>query len=127
MKLPVKLPSGKSLSTGVVAGVMLLGLVWFMYAVLPRPIFIATLGVLLYEVYTLINEHPQDTISESIWRLNRRPLVPMGFGFAIGVMLAWGFMSTWVCAAVGVLFGHFFWQRGDVCSSDYEGKKGESA
>lgn len=44
--------------------------------------------LLLYEGWTLINGTPNDTISESIWRLADRPLVPFLFGF---------------------LMGHFFW------------------
>jgi hypothetical protein len=45
---------------------------------------------LAYEGWTLVNSVPNDTISESVWRVaTARPLVPFVTGF---------------------LMGHFFWQ-----------------
>lgn len=41
-----------------------------------------------YETLALGNHREGDTISEIIWRISKRPLVPFGFGF---------------------LMGHFFW------------------
>lgn len=53
----------------------------------------ATVGLLLYEGWTLINKRKGDTISESIWgSMKRHPLVPFGFG---------------------MLMGHFFWQKAE--------------
>lgn len=55
-----------------------------------RVILGAVAGLLVYEAYTLANRKRGDTISESVWRVNRkRPLVPFVAGFVMG---------------------HFFWQ-----------------
>lgn len=55
-------------------------------------IFLGLVGALVvYELVTLSNEHPGDTISEIMWEATaRRPLVPF---------------------AAGLLCGHFFWQQ----------------
>lgn len=54
---------------------------------------IAILVILLlafaWEAWTLVNKHPKDTISESVWRASKRPLIPF---------------------LAGMLCGHFFWQ-----------------
>lgn len=48
-------------------------------------------GLCVYELVTLANRHPGDTISEIVWdATTKRPLVPF---------------------ACGLLMGHFFWQR----------------
>lgn len=47
------------------------------------------LGLLLvYEIWALKSDAPGDTISEVIWRVSKRPLLPFAFG---------------------ILMGHFFW------------------
>ena len=67
--------------------------------------------LLLYESWTLTNSYPEDTLSESIWRLSARPMVPWLFGLATGWAFATGFISNpWLCLAVGFLEGHFFFQ-----------------
>lgn len=48
---------------------------------------------LAYEAYTLANKEEDDTISEFIWSVMRRPLVPF---------------------VIGTLVGHFVWQSQDV-------------
>jgi hypothetical protein len=48
------------------------------------------LGLLGYEAWALLNHERDDTISEIMWTRSRRPVVPF---------------------ALGVLMGHFFWQR----------------
>jgi hypothetical protein len=75
----------------------------------------------LYEGWTLINRFPEDTLSESVWRLAARPMVPYLFGMAMG---AW---ACWICVRPmlgrpitpesvlqfgGTMFlmGHFFFQ-----------------
>lgn len=47
-------------------------------------------GLVIYEAITLFNKSSGDTISEIIWYLSKRPLVPFLFG---------------------LLMGHFFWQE----------------
>ena len=54
-------------------------------------VFVALIfGLFLYEAITLFNKSSGDTISEIIWYLSKRPLVPFLFG---------------------LLMGHFFWQE----------------
>jgi hypothetical protein len=48
-----------------------------------------------YEAYALLNRIAGDTISEYIWTATRKyPIIPALLGLV-----------------VGLLFGHFFWQR----------------
>ncbi len=47
-------------------------------------------GLFLYEAVALLNSKSGDTISEIVWHLSQRPLVPFLFG---------------------LLCGHFFWQE----------------
>lgn len=55
-----------------------------------KVIFLIVTLALAYEGWTLFNNIPNDTISESVWRIaSSRPLVPFLAGF---------------------LMGHFFWQ-----------------
>ena len=52
-------------------------------------------GFLLYEVLALANHQAGDTISEIVWHVTQHyPLVPFLFGLTLGL-----------------LSGHFFWQR----------------
>lgn len=52
---------------------------------------IAIAGLLAYETWTLFNNIPNDTLSEAVWDVaSNYPLVPF---------------------AVGILMGHWFWQR----------------
>lgn len=48
--------------------------------------------LLLYELYALVNKTPGDTLSEAVWRMSRRPLIPF---------------------LVGLCCGHFWWQAQD--------------
>ncbi|HEV8674023.1 MAG TPA: hypothetical protein VGX21_08255 [Methylomirabilota bacterium] len=53
------------------------------------------LGLVAYELVALANRDEGDTISEITWELTaRRPLVPF---------------------TLGLLMGHFFWQREEPC------------
>ena len=49
-------------------------------------------GLFAYEIYALLDTKPDDTISEIVWAMSKRPLVPFLFG---------------------LLMGHLFWQRLD--------------
>lgn len=51
---------------------------------------IAIGGLLAYEGWTVANNTPGDTLSEAVWSVASYPLVPL---------------------LVGILIGHFFWQR----------------
>lgn len=48
------------------------------------------IALFLYEFYAIGSSARGDTISEVVWRISERPLVPFAFG---------------------LLMGHFFWPR----------------
>ena len=57
-------------------------------------IFVPLALLALYELYSLFNGKPDDTISAIVWRAAaERPLIPFLFG---------------------LVMGHFFWPRGSV-------------
>lgn len=66
----------------------------------------------LYEAWTLTNQYKEDTISEAIWILARRPITVLLFSVAFGIAAGSGYLGdpktvlrAW---AIGLLFGHFF-------------------
>jgi hypothetical protein len=73
----------------------------------------AALGIILsYEGWTLINSFPNDTISEIIWKLSKRPWIPWLFGFATAWMIASGRVTDpYLVLTIGFLSGHFFFQK----------------
>ena len=71
--------------------------------------------LLLYEAWTLINDFPGDTISEIIWTLSKRPMVPWIFGVATGWAIGSRFIeNVWLIGALLFLQGHFFFQKQDT-------------
>ena len=50
----------------------------------------AIFALLAYEVWTVMNSAPGDTLSEAVWKYGQHPMVAF---------------------AAGVICGHFFWQR----------------
>lgn len=71
------------------------------------------LVIAIIEFVTVIDRWKGNTLSEALWFLNRRPLVPMLFGVALGMAVGQGLIDPF-SAAIGLLYGHFFWQAGDV-------------
>ena len=68
--------------------------------------------ILAYEGWTLINQFPNDTISEIIWKLSSRPMVPWLFGVGTGWAITSGHLANvWLILAAGFLQGHFFFQE----------------
>lgn len=73
---------------------------------------------LLYEGWTLLNKFPEDTLSESVWRLSDRPMVPFVFGVTDGLWTYHVFLinpminakQALLWGAMQFLFGHFFFQ-----------------
>ena len=114
--MTLKLPQGKSptfLVVGGVIGAALLGVAWHLFSV---GWFAAVVCLLAYEAWTFFNSYLNDTISEILWVLAKRPLIPFIFGAATVGMIEHGFFSTHhdgLYAAViwGFLMGHFFFQR----------------
>lgn len=100
---------GQRISTLLVGGVIAAGLVWLI-VYLTNPFWRRVLLVLLAaEAYTLVNRYTGDTLSESVWRLSKRPLVPYLFGVACGWAIGVGAMDP-LSVGVGFLMGHFFFQ-----------------
>jgi hypothetical protein len=98
-----------NLVVGLVLGAALLATTFY----LAGPKVGAVLSaLLLYEGYTLVDVYAANTISESIWRLASRPLLPLVFGLGIGWGVTAGVLTEpWLVLAAGILLGHFFWQR----------------
>lgn len=69
------------------------------------------LVILGFEGWTIFNRTPADTISEIIWQLAERPILPLLSGVAVGHFIPTE--ELWV-VGLGVLLGHFFWQRHEV-------------
>jgi hypothetical protein len=51
---------------------------------------VGIIAMLVYELWSVFNSVPNDTLSEAVWEHGQHPM------FAL---------------AVGILIGHFFWQR----------------
>lgn len=67
----------------------------------------ALLAIGAFETWTIFNSSPNDTISEIIWALAERPILPLLAGVAIGHFTPTDAL-LWV--GIGILCGHFFWQ-----------------
>ena len=70
------------------------------------------LAMAAFEAWTLVNQYKEDTISEAVWILARRPITVLLFGLAMGVAGGSGYLGdpTTVLRAfaIGLLYGHFF-------------------
>lgn len=100
---------GITVSNIAVGSLMGAALFVVIYMLLPLPWAISATGLALFEAYTIVNHYPEDTLSESVWRLSARPLVPFLFGMAT----YWALQQTsniYVGFALGFLDGHFFFQ-----------------
>lgn len=76
------------------------------------------ISLLGYETWTFFNPYQQDTISEEVWRISERPLVPHLFGIYVGIALhaeVFGPMKEAIlCYSAAFLMGHFFFQQQDA-------------
>ncbi len=102
---------GSHIAQVVVGATIGLALVVFTYVILgPKWGAVAT-AYWLYEAWALINKYRNDTLSEGIWFLSERPVVPLLFGLAVGWGITSGFIhGEWLTLAIGILLGHFFFQ-----------------
>lgn len=109
----MRLPDGPV--KAIVVGTLLAifgGVMW----TLLDPIWFAFCAALLaLEAWALTNDYAGDTISEVVWALNQRPVVPFAFGLAAACMLSSVVPHTskgvWIAFLMGGLFGHFFFSR----------------
>lgn len=95
----------------IVWGVLIgAGLLFAIHAWVPdhraRAVFYA---ICLYEAYTLIDRWKGNTLSEALWFLSQRPLIPFLFGAAAGIAIGRGAIDPF-SVSIGMLCGHFFWQ-----------------
>jgi hypothetical protein len=109
----VPMPALKESPTSmVVGGLMGIALCWVAWNVAGPYVGSFLMLLLAYEAWTLINHYPNDTISEIVWGLAERPMVPFLFGAGYSwAITAAVITNPWFIAAVGFLMGHFFFQR----------------
>lgn len=77
--------------------------------------FIAIMVLLAWEAWTFFNSYLHDTISEILWVLAKRPLVPFIFGAGTDALISHGVIPVtmeglYIAVVVGFLMGHFFFQ-----------------
>jgi len=86
-------------------------------------------GLLMLEGWALVNRYRNDTISEVLWGLSDRPIVPWMFGVGTGWTIQSGFVTDpWLILVMGFLQGHFWFQRYEPHNrrrSDRREKEGE--
>ena len=108
-------PQRKSPTFIVVGGTIGAALLYAAW-VLTTPAWFAGLAFYLgYEAWTFFNRYLHDTISDIIWKLNERPLVPYLFGAATVALIAYGIIpiteeGLYLATILGFLMGHFFFQ-----------------
>jgi len=100
----------------VVPALIGVGLMGAFYHLLSLPWFALVCVLMAIEVWTLVNKHQGDTLSETIWALNARPLVPFLFAVFATLLLERNVIPStpeglWVAFALGGLFGHLFFSR----------------
>jgi hypothetical protein len=104
---PMKIVVGSLIGVGLLAAFFqLLSVGWFVFCT----------ALLLIEAWSFFNPYENDTISEVIWALSERPLVPLLFGAATGWAITNGVVpktteGLWIAISMGIVLGHFFWQR----------------
>lgn len=109
---------GVRISNAVVGAIMGAGLLWTTFQLVGWKWGSALSLLLLYEGWTLVNSYREDTLSESIWRFAKRPMVPWLFGLGTGYALGAGILSDGVLMlGIGFLSGHFFFSK--VCKEDH--------
>lgn len=95
----------------VVSSLIGLGLLTATFMIFGLKVGLLLCLVLAYEGFTLVNKEPKDTISETLWKLSNRPLVPWLFGLAFGWALGSGLLNNPYHSAVAAyLNAHFFFQ-----------------
>ncbi len=108
--MPLK-RSPTQLVVGGVISIFLIIMVFYMWGA--RAALILT-GLFAYEIWTFINEWPNDTISEIMVKMSERPLVPFLFAYALAWFTALGTFGEPLAVLRGTFLGgfcgHFFWQ-----------------
>ena len=103
----------------VVPALLGVGLMGAFYRLLSLPWFVFVSILMAIELWTLLNKHEGDTLSETVWAMNAtRPLVPFLFAVFATLLLERGVIpltpeGLWIAFALGGLMAHFFFSR--VC------------
>jgi hypothetical protein len=113
--MPNDKPQAKSPTFIFVGGVIGAALLWVAWTLFSLPWFIAIAVLLAWEAWTFFNSYLNDTISEILWVLAKRPLVPFIFGAATDALISHGVIPVtmeglYIAVVVGFLMGHFFFQ-----------------
>lgn len=96
----------------VVTGLIGLALCAVFFAIMDWRASLLCSVLLAYEAWTLVNKYPNDTISDILWILSERPMVPWLFGVGSGWAIGTGYLTNpWLIAGLFFLQGHFFFQR----------------
>lgn len=110
---------GVRISNAVVGAIMGAGLLWATFQLVGWKWGAALSLLLLYEGWTLVNNYRDDTLSESIWRFAKRPMVPWLFGLGTGYALGAQVLTDGVLMlGIGFLSGHFFFSKQCAESDD---------
>ncbi len=96
----------------LVSAIIGAGIVFAAYAITGPRWGTFCLFLAAFEGWTLINRYKEDTISEAVWILARRPITVLLFGLGFGIAAGTGYLgdTTTVLRAfsIGLLYGHFF-------------------
>lgn len=97
---------------------------WLTYLLVGWKWFLFLLSCLLYEGWTLINQYPHDTITETMWALMKRPLIPFLLGGASVALLIFILPLTleglFIAFLLGMLMGHWVFQAQRVYENGHE-------
>lgn len=108
------LPATSSPTMRVVCAAIGIAILVATYNIVSLGWFVILAVLLAYEGWTLTNNYEGDTISEMMWVLAKRPMVPCIFGMAAAWAVATGYVTNpWVILLGGGLYGHFFFQKAE--------------
>lgn len=109
----------------VLAGVMAAAVIYTAWHIFVWQFAVIATVVAIYEAWTFVNKYENDSLSEGMWWLSARPLVPFAFGLAC----AWAIEShliadthagVWSAFFVGGLCAHFFFESQAVYEKQRE-------
>ena len=113
---------GRHTTIFISAALSIAGGVAFYYS-LPFKWLLVALPFALWEAWTIANDLPHDTISETIWRFNKSmPLVPFVFGVFTGWLIGTGQLD-FTSVAYATLMGHLFFSRACKTTAEDESLK----
>lgn len=119
------------MTTKLIVGLsVLVGILAYIWIFLPISWCIVATILLLWETWSLIDNKPQNTISEIIWKASDHySLFPYAGGFIFGLGIGTGYIKTpEVIVPLALLCGHFWFPRYDNAMKEiYEKSKSDSS